>query len=80
MKFIDNLKRKSRFTTDEDEARLEILCENSDPEVCQAVIDYGIEKEAKGFDTGVLWSGIALAGSWVGLKVLNFFINRKNHS
>lgn len=79
MKFIDNFKRKSRFTTDEEEARLEILAENSDPEDCQAMISYGYEKEMQGFDKGVLWSGICLAGSWVGLKALNFFMNRKNH-
>ena len=78
-KYIDNFKRKSRFTTDEEEARLEILAENSDPEDCQAIISYGHERESKGFDTGVLWSGICLAGSWVGLKVLNYFMNRKNH-
>ena len=79
MKFFDDLKRKSRFTTDEEEARLEILCENSEPEDYQAIRSYGYEKAQKGFDTGVLWSGICLVGSWAGLKALNFFMNRKNH-
>ena len=78
MKFIDNFKRKSRYVTDEQMARLEIISEN-DSDDFEAIRDYGTQNLFRGYDTGVLATAAGAAFAWVGLKIYDFVRNHKKH-
>ena len=79
MKFIDNFKRKRSYINGEEQARMEIILENADEEDYQAIRDYGRERLNRGYNTGVLATGIAALGSWVVLNIVDYARNRKKH-
>lgn len=78
MKFINNFKRKSRYVTDEQMARLEIISEN-DLEDFEAIHSYGTQNLMRGYNTGVLATAAAAGLSWVCLKIYDFAKNHKKH-
>lgn len=78
MKFIDNLKRKSRYVTDEQMARLEIISEN-DSDDYEAIRAYGAQNAMRGYNAGVLATAAAAGFAWVGLKIYDFVRNHKKH-
>ena len=78
MKFIDNFKRKSRYVTDEQMARLGVISEN-DSEDFEAICAYGTQNAMRGYNAGVLATAAAAGLAWVGLKVYDFARNHKKH-
>lgn len=79
MKLIDNFKRKKSYVTDEEMARIEVICEN-DEEDWKAIHNYGAENLNRGYNTGVLMTAIASGAAWCVLNLYDYFRNRKNHS
>lgn len=78
MKLINNLKRKSRYVTDDQMDRLWEIGEN-DPEDFEAIYDYGTQNLMRGYNTGVLATAAAGGLAWVCLKIYDFAKNHKKH-